>query len=162
MSPSAESRDALSRARFFLERAKASDGDLEAFEAFLEACIVFARSALQRDHERFKATKSQGVKDWFDSLDENASVLFFRKHRDLIIHEKPAELGQVIHVHSIAPTSVVGGSGGIPTDTAPRPARALESYYLTEPGTPATTEVEQHLQVLESVLHEARKRFDSR
>ena len=44
-----ESREALSRARFFLEKAKgcASD-DRGDFEAYLEAAIVFARAAVHR------------------------------------------------------------------------------------------------------------------
>lgn len=46
-----ESRQAVARARFFLDGAKACPGDAHVeFEAYIEAAIIFARAALQRTH----------------------------------------------------------------------------------------------------------------
>jgi hypothetical protein len=144
------SRSALSRARFFLEKAKECPADARVdCEAFLEASIVFARAAMHRIQARYR--KHQNWKVWWDSLLDDPSVAFFREERDLILKEASPEVGQKIFMPSIGPSGA-----DIP---APRPYRASEFYYFETPDVEATATVETHLIALERLLVDAEERF---
>ena len=142
-----ESRSAVSRARFFLEKAKACPvGARVDFEAFLEAAIVFARAAVHRlksQHEGHAQWKA-----WWDGLRDDPAVEFFRTERDWILKEAPPKLGQKIFAASVGRAA-----------PSYSPARAAELYYFDDPGVPATATVERHLNDLEKRLAEGERRF---
>lgn len=147
-------RDAISRARFFLDLARECpySDDLagcEAFEAYLEAAIVFGRVAIHRVHEAAK-NKAQsnpnmkaGVKAWWDSLRGNSAIEFFRVERDFILKEGPPKVGQTVRL------------GG------PTPLKAEELYYYEDLTVPATITVERHLNSIEKIVTDAENRFET-
>jgi hypothetical protein len=133
-------RDAISRARFFLNLAKQCPAEKrDEFEAYLEASIIFSRTALHRFKTKHK--RHPNWKAWWDSLKTNSAVEFFRKERDWILKEGPPKIGQIIRV------------GG------PSTPMATEYYYYENPQTPATDTVEKHLNDFETLLREAEPRF---
>lgn len=144
-----ESRDALSRASFFLEKAKGCPGDARVdFEAFLEATIVFARAAMHRLQARHKHHPQWTL--WWDSLRGSATVEFFREERDCILKQASPKIGQKIFMPTIGgPDAYV-------------PAAASEFYYFEDPETTATDTLEKHLIVLEKLLAEAETTFANR
>ncbi len=90
-----DSRSALGRARFFMVKAQtAPAAEREAYEAYLDAAIVFARAALNRTHKQFHN------RPWFkavwDSLLNDDAVNFFRLHRNGRLREAPTRVGQKI------------------------------------------------------------------
>jgi len=133
-------RDAISRARFFLQLAKRCPVEkLDEFEAYLEASIIFGRAALHRlqsEHE-----SHSNWKQWWDSILDNPAVEFFRNERNWILKKGPPKIGQKI------------GVGG-----APAPMAAEWRYY-ENPQTPSTDTVEKHLNAIEALLVEAQSRF---
>ncbi len=142
-----ESRSAVARAKFFLEKAKACSVESRVdFEAFLEAAIVFARAAVHRlksqneGHAHWKA--------WWDGLRGNPEVEFFRTERDWILKEAPPKLGQKIFTASV----------GIEAPSY-SPARAAELYYFDDPKVPATVTIERHLNDLEERMADGERRF---
>lgn len=142
-----ESRHALSRTRFFLEKAKACRPDERVdLEALLEASIVFARAAIHR----FK-TKYERHPSWkavWDSWAKQPAVQFFRQERDWILKQAAPKLGQKIFVASVGssqPTAV--------------PRSAADLYYYEDPEIPAIATVEGHLVSLEGLLTEAEQAF---
>lgn len=143
-----ESRHALSRARFFLEKAKACLPDARVdCEAFLEASIIFARAAVHR-----MKTKYEGHPKWramWDSWAQQRAIQFFCEERDWILNQAPPKLGQKIFAASIGssePTAV--------------PSSAAELYYYDDPEIPATATVEGHLASLEILLIEAEQKLE--
>ncbi len=147
-------RDAISRSRFFLGLAKdcpysGEIGELESFESYLEAAIIFGRVAIHRVHAAAKhkaqANPSLGeeVKTWWDSLLEDPAVSFFRTERDFILKQGPPKVGQIIKL----------GLG----ETAYR--KAEERYYFEGPEIPATKSVERHLNSIEEIVVAAEERF---
>lgn len=146
-----DSRSALSKARFFLEKAaSAAPNQRVEFEAYLEAAIVFGRAAVHR----FK-TLHRGHPDWkswWDSLLRDETMVFFRDERNWILKEGPPKFGQKIWMPSIGP-----GGEHIPAEPV---ASAAALYYFTDPAIPATTTVERHVLELERLLQEAEARFD--
>jgi hypothetical protein len=145
-----DSRSAISRARFFLERAAdASANQRVEFEAFLEAAIVFGRAAVHRfktSHEKHSAWKA-----WWDSLLNDPTMVFFRDERNWILKQGPAKIGQKIMMPSI-------GSGGRHIAAA-EVASASMLYYFDDPAVPATTTVERHLTELERLLKNGETRL---
>lgn len=130
-------RDAISRAELFLALAdKCSIQEREICEAFIEAAIVFGRTAIHRLQSRFKARPDW--KPWFELLLAEPSVLFFRRQRDRILKEGPPKIGHII-----------GGS----------PARASDMYYFEDPKISATATIRQHLTKLNAVVADAEARF---
>ncbi|HML96578.1 MAG TPA: hypothetical protein PKC29_14240 [Thermodesulfobacteriota bacterium] len=92
---SQDSRSAMERARFFLTKAKeCTVGFRVDFEAYLEASIIFGRSVLHRLQSEHK--QNPNFKTWWDSLEEDISVNFFREHRNIILKEGPPKIGQII------------------------------------------------------------------
>jgi len=143
-----ESRHAISRARFFLEKAKDCSSDQQVdFEAFLEATIVFARAALHRLKSKYGQHPKWKV--WWDSLVNDPAITFFRTERDWILKQASPKVGQKVFV-----AGVIDGdqSGYMPT-------AASEFYYYEDSETPATDTVERHLASLEYRLREAEQRF---
>lgn len=144
-----ESRHALSRAQFFVEKAKECPGDARIdFEAYIEAAIVFARAAMHRLQTEYK--RHPDWKNWWASLCEIPAVEFFRVERDWILKEAPTKISQKVFLAS--------------TDSIQpmyTPAYAREFYYFEDPDTPATDTVEKHLMALKKYLTEAERRFSS-
>ena len=90
-------RHAISRAELFLDLVRTcplSNRDLH--EACLEAAIVFCRTAIHRLETRYE--KRPGWKTWFNSLRRDSSVEFIQNERNVIVHEAPPKVGQVLHV----------------------------------------------------------------
>ena len=132
-------RDATSRARQFLNMAKkCTVSQRDEYEAFLEAAIVFGRTALNRLHPLFKS--KPGWRDWFDEQWEDTSVKFFKAERDYLLKEGPTKFGQVVRVATITEL-------------------AEEHYYFESPSVPATATVERHLSRIEEIVAEAHKKF---
>jgi hypothetical protein len=133
-------RHALSRARFFLDKAKkCSAVQRDDFEAYLEASIVFARAALHRLDSEYK--KCVDWKTWWEGIANQSSVRFFRDERNWILKQSSTKINQIIYV------------GGKPD------AIAADLYYYETPKTRPTDTVEKHLnEVVKSVL-EAQDRF---
>ena len=132
-------RDAVSRARLFLEMAGNCRFDQrDEYEALLEAAIVFGRAAFHR----LKPTFENDAKwtKWMASLSGNESVEFFRKERNHVLKKGPTKVGQVIRV-------------GVQTE------RAEEHYFFESADVPATATVEAHLKRIEQLVAEAQKRF---
>ena len=151
MKVTAESRQALSRARFFVELARACRSDQRVeFEAFLEASIIFARSAVHRfksEHQRLPKWK-----EVWDSWASEPSVLFFRKERDQILKEAPPKIGQML----FAGTARGGTRAPLTAEPPDEPRSAAEFYYYEVPGTPASDTVERHLVALCALLTRAK------
>src|SRR5215212_724394 len=101
-------RDAITRARFFLEQARSCrySDDMtwqEPFEAYLEAAIIFGRSAIQRlkrsadKRARSNPSLKAEVAEWWDSILNEPAIQFFRGQRDFIVHEGPPKVGQALY-----------------------------------------------------------------
>jgi hypothetical protein len=132
-------RHAISRAEFFLSLATGCNiEERDYFEAYLEAAIVFARSALLRLEALYKT--HLGWKSWWDSLLTDPDVNFFRHERNCIIHKAPSKIGQIISV------------GG-------RSNAAADYYYYEAPSIPATATVERHLKGIEKIALDSEARF---
>ena len=152
-----DSRGAIGRAKFFIEKAKTCTLDSRVdFEAYLEASIIFARAAIHR--VQFNYGKNPSFKVWWDSLLNDPSVEFFRNECDLILKEGPTKLGQKIIMPKIPPLLSIGGQQVKKQDpdltneetiTSTEPSSAADLYYYENPSVPATNTVEKHLDVLE-------------
>ncbi len=142
-----ESRTALERAQFFLDKANACRADERVeFEAYLEASIVFARSALHRFKARFQS--HPGFKNWWDSLLGDSAVTFARVQRDWILKDASLKIGQK------------GFAASVSSDAPSwQPTKAGDFYYFEGPSIPATETVARHLEALKSLLIEAEQRF---
>src|SRR5215213_7977017 len=87
-------RHPIWRARFFLQRAEECGVDeRDVFEAYLEAAIVFGRSAILWLIPKYKSHPDWRA--WFDSLKDNPSITFFKNYRDDILHERPPVVHQI-------------------------------------------------------------------
>lgn len=138
MSSNFPQRHAISRARFFLRRAEECSVDKrDEFEAYLEAAIVFGRTAIHRLQTEYK--KHPGWKQWFESLRSDPSVNFFREQRDFILKEGPPQVGQIIGFDPIT--------------------KAAELYYFDDPAAPASDTVRYHLELLRRRVAIAQEQF---
>jgi hypothetical protein len=134
-----------------LEKASASSADSRVdFEAFLEAAIVFARSAIHRVKTRHE--KHKDWNQWWNGLKNDAAVNFFREQRDWILKDASPKIGQKVFLPGI-------GFNG-PQGEAYAPARAAEFYYFENAATPATETVGRHLESLAKLLADAEVRFE--
>src|SRR6266498_5452139 len=96
-SPSPESRQSLSRARHFLERAaKYPASERVDFEADVEAAIVFSRAAIHRFQRKHKG--HPGFKAWWASIESDPAVQFLRDERNQILKEGPTRIGQQVWI----------------------------------------------------------------
>jgi hypothetical protein len=90
-------RDALSRARLFIALArKCHAAERNEHEAFLEAAIIYGRTALLRLETAYE--NRVGWTNWWAPLLRNQSVRFLRNERNTIIHECPPRVGQNIRL----------------------------------------------------------------
>ena len=160
---SPHSRHAIERAKFFLAKAKECPAESrEDFKAYLEASIIFGRSAIQRVQAAYKedAVFKNKFKIWWDSLENDESVVFLKEERDMILHEAPPRIGQILQTPLIPASGHVGGQPveddelDVPTIKSEEPSYASELYYYgDDPSIPATQTVEDHLKVLENHIH---------
>lgn len=133
-------RDAISRAKQFIGMARQCRIDeRDEYEAFLEAAVVFGRTALHRLQPLYK--KHSCWKQWCDGLLGDESVEFFRAKRNFLLKEGPTRVGQVIRV-------------GTPT------TKADEHYYFEDPDVPATETITRHLGRIGEVVQSAHDRFE--
>lgn len=150
-------RHAVSRARFFLERAEECKIDeREAFEAYLEAAIIFGRTALHRLKIQYGKDPNWD-KAWWDSLLNDPSVVFFRDERDFILKEGPPKLGQVIRL----PLLTSPGAPTLVTQATTPVTRATELYYFYDLQIPATVTVRGHLELLTQHVSTAEASFQT-
>jgi hypothetical protein len=136
-------RHAIPRARFFLKKAVECRADQrDEFEAYLDAAIIFARTALLRLQSAYE--NHPDWQQWWDNLLVDATtspaVNFLRYERNWILHEAPAKINQVIRVGQT-------------------PILATELYYYEQPEIPATHTVEKHINTTESIVLDADKKF---
>lgn len=145
-----ESRGALARARFFLDKAKAcAPDDCVDFEAFLEASIVFARAAVHRLKTKYE--RNPRWQDVWGAWLNQPAIQFFRDERDLILKEAPPKLSQKLFA------GFFDSSGSSTPAFIPSSASAF--YYFDNPDTPATVTVAVHLASLATLLAEAEQAF---
>lgn len=131
-------RHALSRAEFFLTLAEqCTPEQSEDFEAYLEASIVFARTAIHRLQAKYH--RHPAWKKWFKSLQKNPAVEFFRGERNFIVKKGPPKMGQISTLNPIK--------------------RAAQLYYYEQPSFDATKTVRVHLNSLIETVTEAETLF---
>ncbi len=120
----AHSRTALARAEFFLHLAEKCEPDQRAeFEAYVDASIIVARTALHRLHSKYNHHPSW--RTWFAQLKGNPAVEFFRENRDYLLKEGPVKIGQVISFNPIT--------------------TAAQLYFFETPPAPATETLRKYL-----------------
>ena len=132
-------RHAISRAKLFLDLAEpCTVTERDRHEAYLEAAIIFCRTAIHRLQHRYK--NETGWSAWFNSLLSNPSVAFIREERNFILKEAPPKVGQIIHL-----------------DVTPTLAKYL--YYYESPDVPAIDTVRRHVEEVEKVILEGELKF---
>jgi len=133
-------RHGISRARLFIQLADecvVADNDMH--KAFIDAVIVFRRTAMNRLQIRCKGCDIWN--DWYDPLLENPSVLFIKSERDFVIHEVPSKVNQVIHA-------------GLT-----RPEKTKHSYYYENSKKPAIDTVLAHTEEIKNLIRECEMKF---
>lgn len=126
-------RTALARAEFFLDLAENCAPEYrKEYEAFLEASIVFARTAIQRMKEKFESEGKYKV--WLKELSGNVAVEFFRENRDFILKENSIKIGQIITFNPIK--------------------KASQLYYIEEPSVTATETVRKYFELFSKIITE--------
>jgi hypothetical protein len=134
-------RDAISRARLFISLAnECTVTERNKHEAFLEAAIIFGRTAIHRTKTKYE--KSRGWHQWWNQLAQNSSVKFLRDERDFILKKASPKVSQEVGV-------------GIQFD------RAADHYYYESPGVRAVDTVEYHINETDRVVQEAGRQFGS-
>jgi len=147
-------RHPISRARFFLQRAEECAVDeRDAFEAYLDAAIVFGGSAIQWTQRKHEDKSNPEWKKWWGSLLKDQSIKFFKDYRDDVVHERPLRVHQIIKAGFIP-------APGDPDPVNSDPVRqATELYYFESPGIPATETVRRHLEKTTEHVVYAEKHF---
>ena len=138
-----DKRHGISRARFFLQKAVDCEaGQRDEFEAYLDAAIIFARTALLRLKPTYE--HHPNWQPWWSNLLVDAttkpSVDFLQCERNWILHEAPARINRVIHVGQTL-------------------ARASDSYYYETSARSPTDTVQKHIDVMENIVRDAERRF---
>ena len=124
---STDHRHGLARAEFFLRLSENCSVDqLSEFEAHLEASIIFARSAIQRMQLEFKSHPKW--KNWFALMANEPSINFFREERDLVLHECPTHLTQIINFNAVKRATELRRFKGADVDAASHVRGHLQSY----------------------------------
>lgn len=130
-------RHAISRAEFFLRLASecpiSQRGD---FEAFLEAALIFGRTAIHRLKHEFE--NHPEWKHWFEKLKGNSAIEFFKEHRDFTLKEASPKVGQRIGFEPVLSAS--------------------ELYYF-QPTVSVITTVSNHLNFITALVLDASSRF---
>ena len=137
-------RSAIGRAKLFLNKAaECTASQRNEFEAFTEAAIVFARSAIQHIHTKYgKKNKHPKFQAWWDGLLKIPSLEFIRSERDFILKEAPQKTGQYIG--------------------APTPKHAREFYFYRDAyGNPVDpiNELSNHISEAEKAVAFATEMF---
>ncbi len=136
----AHSRTALARAEFFLQLAeKCTPGQRAEFEAYVDASIIFARTALHR--LKSKHNHHPSWETWFAQLKSNPAVEFFRENRDFLLKEGPTKIGQVISFNPVT--------------------SAAQLYFFDTPPAPATETLRKHLVSYAQTLQEGANIFNT-
>jgi hypothetical protein len=130
---------AISRARLFLDLAdECTMEQRDRCEAFMEAAIIFCRTALQRARTQYKRRPSWN--DWWDRLRTDPNLAFTRQRRNWIVKEAPETFSQVI-----------------------RPGQpfsfAADCYYYDRRDIRATTTLRRLVDVNERHIEDADARF---
>jgi hypothetical protein len=147
-----KSREALSRAKFFLGKAKACPASARVdFEAYLEAALMFAQSDLFRVEKKIRKTP-QG-ENWWKDLLKNPLAEFIRNERNWIIHHAPSKIGQRIFLPIIQEEEETVEKPNLP------PLAHVFYYYGDDANVPATTFVEEGLMEIERLVAEAKAHF---
>ncbi len=128
-------RHAISRARFFLESAEECGVDeREAFEAHLEAAIVFGRSALHRLKHQY-SKHSDWDEEWWNSLLTDPSVDFFIKERNVILKEGPPKRNQKIYLPTLGPNPTTANNNSNYSEQQFKPAYTCSRTFLFRQST---------------------------
>jgi hypothetical protein len=128
-------RDSISRARLFIEMARECDMDhRDQHEAFLDAAIVFARSALLRLQSANK--RKPGWSAWWSALAADPSFTFLRHYRNFELHERP----QLVSA---------GGDRSL----------ALDHCCFGDHTVPAVDTLARHMDRIEEIVRDAEPRF---
>jgi hypothetical protein len=89
-------------------------------------------------------------------------VVFLKVERDMILHEAPPRIGQILQMPFIPASGHVGGQPveddepdviDVQTISSEEHSHASDLYYFDDPSIPATQTVEDHLKVLENHIH---------
>jgi len=132
------------KAGFFLQRAEECSADeLAAFEAYLQAAIVFGRSAIQWTQRKHEDKSNPEWQKWWKSLLKDPSIKFFKDYRDDLLHERPPKVDQRIKMYSYDSSAT----------------RATELYYFEDRETPATKTVRRHLEATKQHVVFAEEHF---
>ena len=130
-------RHAISRADFFLTLASScTASQRDDFEAFLEAAIIFGRTAIHRLQHEFK--QHPDWPNWFHSLKGNPAIDFFKEHRDFTLKESSPKVGQRIGFQSVS---------------------TAQELYFFHPDEPLIKTVRNHLNAIAKIVDEASSRF---
>jgi len=123
----------------FVEMARQCDlAHRDEHEAFLDAAIVFARSALHRLQSAYKRKPAWSA--WWASLASDPSIQFLRYHRNFALHEAPTQVGQVVYA-----------GGGHPL--------AFDHYCFEHYTVPAVETLTRHIDRIEEIVQDADTRF---
>ena len=87
-SPKGTARRTLSAARFFFDQAgRREPHDVEHYEYYVEASIVFARMALE--HLRTQFSEKRGAEKWIKNLEETPLIKDLKRKRNYLSHDQP-------------------------------------------------------------------------
>jgi hypothetical protein len=132
-------RHAISRARQFLGLAdECTVEQRDRCEAFMEAAIIFCRTALHRMQSQYE--RRPGWKAWWDGLLNDPDLNFIRQHRDWIVKEAPEKFNQVIYPGQVR-------------------LLAVDCYYYEHHTIRATTTLRRCLDATERHIRDADARF---
>ena len=87
-SPKGTARRTLSAARFFFDQAgRREPHDVEHYEYYVEAAIVFARMVLE--HLRTEFSEKRGAEKWIKNLEETPLIKDLKRKRNYLSHDQP-------------------------------------------------------------------------
>lgn len=99
--PRGTARITLSKAHFFLKQADHSlkhRRDIEAYECYVEAGLVFARTILfhlQREYAgRLKGETKLDFQNWIEQRQSHPVIQYLMNTRDIFVHAHPMRLSQ--------------------------------------------------------------------
>jgi hypothetical protein len=86
--PKGTARRTLSAARFFFDQAgRREHHDIEHYEYYVEAAIVFARMVLEHLQKEFG--EKRGSHRWIKNLEDNPLIKDLKRKRNSLTHERP-------------------------------------------------------------------------
>ena len=168
-------RTTLTKARFFLAQAEqVGPSQREAFEAYLEAAIVFGRSVTF--HIQKEYAHRPEFRPWYSHCQEmmgsDRMFGFFQGTRNFILKEGPAETRQVTTLSASLSACVVAGEPSAPPTVPPDvkivpedpDSRVTRTYNLhfDDPAwidKPALEQLRKYLDKLEIIVNEAEAQY---